>query len=73
MSLPIVIKTNNVGEGMCRNWNDSTALIRAAVRNAITGRTPNDLILPRFSSFEVASPNELLSSVFYVYLLNSDD
>lgn len=58
---------------MCRNWNDSTALIKAVVRNAITGRMPNDLILPRFSTFEVASPNELPSSVFYVYFLNPDD
>lgn len=40
MSLPIVIKTNHVGEAMCKNWNDSAALIKAIVGNAITGRMP---------------------------------
>lgn len=36
MSLLVIIKSNHVGEGTCRNWNDSTALIKAVVRNAIT-------------------------------------
>lgn len=73
MSLLIVIKTNYFGEGMCRNWNDSIALIKAVVRNATIGQMLNDLILPPFSPFEGASPNELPSSVFCVYFILSDD
>lgn len=73
MSLLIGIKTNHVGEGMCRNRNDSIALIKAVVRNATIGQMLNDLILPPSSPFEGASPDELPSSVFCVYFIHFDD
>lgn len=69
----MVIKTNHVGEGMSRSSNDSTALIKAVVRNAIIGKKLNVPILPSFSTSEVASANELPSSVFHVYFTNSHD
>lgn len=56
MSLLIVIKTNHAGEVKCKNWNDSVVLIKVVVRNATIGQMLNDLILPSFSTFEVASP-----------------
>ena len=73
MSLLMVIKTNRVREGMSRSWNDSTVLIKAVVRYAIIGKKTNAPIFPSFSTFEVASANELPSSMFHVCFTKSHD
>lgn len=72
MSFLLVIKTNQIGKGLCSNWNDSTALIKAIVRNTIIGSMPNGLI-PPFSTFAVASLNEMLFHMFCVYFTNFSD